>query len=202
MIMFHTRRAGLAAILAACAFTPTILAAQGSGSPGRAISVGLGGGVTVPSGDLSECCGSGFNLAGFLQWRQPDQVFGLRADAQFHRNDMKDTYLLQFPNAGAGTTGYYNIITVGGSAVLEVAPPGSAMGWYLLAGAGLYRAEASVTESNITVSSSDTQLGFNAGGGLRVRMGGASLFAETRWHTTKIEDATFSLIPLTIGISW
>src|SRR6185503_13107464 len=59
----------------------------------RATSLGVGGGLTMPIGDYSDCCGSGFNVGGFVQWRQPDQVFGLRGEVQYNRNNVKEAWI-------------------------------------------------------------------------------------------------------------
>jgi opacity protein-like surface antigen len=195
------RRAGLVALAAVIAALPTTLSAQRSRDRGRAVSVGLGAGVTVPSSDYSDCCKSGWNAGGFVQLRQPDQVFGIRGEVQYHRTDMKDLFLRDL-GANPGTTGNYSILGFGVDAVLEVAPQEASVGWYVLAGVGEYRIEASVAEAGIAVSETHSRTGFNAGAGLKFRLGGANLFVESRWHNVKDEDVTFAFIPLTIGLSW
>jgi len=192
----HLRRAALVALVTACGAVPMTVRAQA-----RAIQVGIGAGVTLPTGDYSECCKSGWNAGGFLQYRQPDQVVGLRVDLQYHGNDMKDEFLLTL-GATPGTTGSGTILFGGAAGVLEVAPQESSVGWYLLAGGGIYQFELSVNESGISVSDSQTKFGFNAGAGLKFRVGGASLYVESRYHGVKVEDSNITFVPLSFGIAW
>jgi hypothetical protein len=189
-----------------CAVTPSLSMAQRASrrasSTEKSVSLGVGAGVSVPSGDLSDCCSSGFNAGGFVQWRPPNQVFGLRGDVQYHRLNIKEEFLAQ-EGADPGTTGNLAIWNFGVDGVMEVAPRTNAVGWYLLAGVGMYSGTTSVSESGVNVSLNDqSKVGFNAGGGLRFPVGGAKLFAEARWHTYKVDNATYSFIPITFGISW
>jgi hypothetical protein len=162
----------------------------------RATSLGVGGGLTMPIGDYSDCCGSGFNVGGFVQWRQPDQVFGLRGEVQYNRNNVKEAWI-----DTPGVTGHADMLNFGIDGVLEVAPQGSSTGWYLLAGVGMYQSKFSFSGAlGSGASDSKTELGFNAGGGLTFQMGGAKLFVEGRWHTVSIDNATYAFIPLTVGL--
>jgi opacity protein-like surface antigen len=91
---------------------------------------------------------------------------------------------------------------IGGAGVLEVAPQESSVGWYILAGGGLYNVKVSVEESGVDVSDSESKFGFNAGVGLKFRVGGASLFVEGRYHGVKAHESNFTFLPLSFGISW
>jgi len=183
-----------AGLLAAVSMWPATVIAQKA----RATSLGVGGGFTMPTGDYSDCCSSGFNVGGFVQWRQPDQVFGVRGEVLYNRNDMKDEWI----NDLGGDSGNTGILSFDVDGVLEVAPRESSMGWYLLAGVGMYQVKTSVSVFGSSASDTQSELGFNAGGGLTFRMGGANLFVEGRWHNVKVDNATYAFLPLTVGLRW
>ncbi len=193
--------ASLVVLAAAAGLAPRVAVAQFAAPPaGKPVSVGIQGGLTVPSGDLGDVTKTGWNLGGYVQYRQPDQVFGLRGEVQY-RNDFTDRFLVD-EGGSVGTTGHYGMLSFGADGVLEVAPQGRGIGWYLLAGPAVYRVEPSITDQDITVSSSDTKLGFNAGGGLRFRMGGANLFVESRYHAVSVGNTHFQFFPMSVGLSW
>ena len=196
-----TNRSKVPYLIAAAAIivvAPLALRAQAAPRP---VTFGVQGGVTLPTGDYSDYGESGWNVGGFLQWRPENQVFGIRGELQYHRNDMKDQVI--FDNGGSpGTTGNFGIMYLGVAPVLEVAPRESGIGWYILAGAGLYKVSSSISESGINVSADDNKFGFNAGAGLRFRFGSANLYAETRYHGVKVEDVNFTFMPFSVGISF
>jgi opacity protein-like surface antigen len=195
-----TRLPVLAAVAAA---VPGILGAQAAVRP---MSFGVQGGITLPMGEYGDVAETGFNVGGYLQWRPANQVFGVRGELQYHRTDIKDEVLDDFsPDA----TGNFSLLYFGVAPVLEVAPPESGIGWYILAGVGMYQVKTSVTETGIDVSTSESEIGFNAGAGLRFRFGSATLYVETRYHGVRVDDddattsaSDFNFMPFSIGISW
>ncbi len=189
-------------LAAAAGLPPHTAAAQFAPSPAsRPVSFGIQGGLTVPTGDLGDVTKTGWNVGGYVQYRQPEQVFGLRGEVLYNRSDFTDQFLLD-EGGSVGSTGHYGFLSFGGDGVLEVSPQGSGVGWYLLAGPAMYRVEPSYSEQGITVSSNFTKLGFNAGGGLRFHMGGASLFVEGRYHTVSNGSTHFQFFPVSVGLSW
>jgi opacity protein-like surface antigen len=191
-----------AAVIAA----PALASAQQAVRP---VTFGLQAGFTMPTGDYKEVAESGWNAGGYVQWRPERQVFGLRGEVQYHRNDMTDEVILDNGGIPGETTGNFSLTYVGVAPVLEVAPAGSSVGWYVLAGVGLYRVGFSISEGGIDVSSSSNEFGFNAGAGLRFRFGAATLFAEARYHGVQVDDddpstssSNFTFMPFSVGISW
>jgi opacity protein-like surface antigen len=194
------RWAAVAVLVSLGVASPAVTAARAQ-SKGRPVLVGVQGGITLPTGDLSDCCNSGWHVGGFLQYRQPASVVGLRGELQYHRNDLKDSYIASIdPTSQA--SGNFSTLYFGGAGVLEVAPQGSGVGWYILAGAGMYMTKFTVSQGSVDVSADKTKFGFNGGAGLRFKMGGASLFVESRYHGVKVEDANYTFLPVSIGVSW
>jgi opacity protein-like surface antigen len=199
----RVRRCGLVAAAATAIALPAALSAQAAVRP---MTFGVQGGFTLPMGEYGDVAETGFNVGGYLQWRPANQVFGVRGELQYHRTDIKDEVLDDF---SADATGNFSLLYIGVAPVLEVAPAESSIGWYVLAGVGLYQVKTSVTETGIDVSASQSEIGFNAGAGLRFRFGSASLYVETRYHGVRVDDddattsaSDFNFMPFSIGISW
>jgi opacity protein-like surface antigen len=168
---------------------------------GRPVLVGIGGGSTFPMGTFGADIKSGFNVGGFVQFRSPESLIGLRGEVQYHRNDMKESMLFEV-GADPGTTGYMGTLFAGLSGVLEAMPRDASMGWYLLAGGGVYRVTPTISTGAFDVSSSETRAGFNAGAGLRFRAGAASLYIESRYHGLKLFDDNFTFLPISVGVAF
>jgi hypothetical protein len=170
-------------------------------SAGRSVLVGVGGGGTFPTGDFGADTKSGYNFGAFVQYRAPDAIVGLRGELQYHRNDMKESLLFDL-QAPPGTTGYWRTLYAGLAGVMEAMPRDARVGWFIVAGGGLYTVTPTVSEGGIEVSDSESKPGFNAGAGLRFRIGAASIYMEARYHGLKIDDAHFTFLPVTFGIAF
>lgn len=180
------------------AIAPSLLGAQSSASY-RPVSVWLGAAASTPISDFKELAKSG--LAGQLavQYRPAGKPLGVRAELQYHTMDMTPEFLAEV-GASAGVTGTWSVLYGGLVGVFESMSQGSSFGWYVLAGGGPYRVEPRVTDSGVSVSATKTQLGFNGGGGIRLKLGAVGIFLEGRYHTVTIEDSRVTLLPASIGI--
>jgi hypothetical protein len=166
----------------------------------RPVVVGLGAGGTVPTGDLGTFSEPGFNVGGFVQFRPPLSVVGVRGELQYHRNNFKQSWLDDL-GVPPGTTAHWGTLYLGAAAVMETMPPGSPIGWFLVLGGGMY--DIKVTGSDGTMSASSegvTKLGFNGGAGLRLRVGAASLYVESRYHHVPTDGETFTFVPVMFGV--
>ena len=191
------RRSLLVSIAALCG----ILAVPRTGVAQRAVLVGFGGGQSFPTGEFGTDTKPGMNIGGFLQYRAPDKLVGLRGELSWHRNDMKEAALAEV-GADPSTTGYWGTLYLGLSGVLERMPRDGAMGWYLLAGGGVYQIKPTISQAGIETSVSETKPGFNAGAGLRFRIGGGSLYVEARYHGLKVDETNYTFLPFTAGIAF
>lgn len=167
----------------------------------RPVLVGFGGGQSFPTGEFGADTKPGMNIGGFIQYRAADKLVGLRGELSWHRNDMKDAALAEL-GADPSTTGYWGTLYLGLSGVLESMPRDGAMGWYLLAGGGMYQIRPTITQDGIETSVTETKPGFNAGAGLRFRVGGGSLYLEARYHGLKVDETNFTFLPFTAGIAF
>jgi opacity protein-like surface antigen len=159
----------------------------------QAMSFGVGGGVVVPTGTLSDGVSTGWSGNALLRVQPPSSPVGLQIDAFYTRFGLD------------GIDGHSRMI--GGTANAVYAFPGvSAAKPYLIGGLGLYNGKTTVTGLGST--DSQTKFGINAGAGFDFGLGKAKLFAEGRFHAimkgvvdpaTGDEKAAY-MIPLTVGL--
>ena len=55
----------------------------------RPFSLGVSGGISIPTGDAGDAWDSGFNVSGLLQARQAASALGFRAEVGYHRFGIK-----------------------------------------------------------------------------------------------------------------
>ena len=146
----------------------------------------LGPGITAPTGEYhSDALGHGFSPGwqgmALIDLAVHSSGFGLRVEGLYGRNTANDklkadlTTLFGVPAdqrirlAGAALDVSYAV-----RSVLPLTP-------YILAGVGFYNINLSMTSGGATRDTSLTEFGWNAGGGVRHRVGGVSVFLEARF---------------------
>ncbi|MEO6056968.1 MAG: outer membrane beta-barrel protein [Gemmatimonadales bacterium] len=167
-----------------------LLSAQVAQAQG--VSVGLGGGIVVPTGDLANGTSTGYSGTAQLRAKPPASPLGFQVDAFYTRFGFD------------GIDGHSRMI--GGTANAVYAfPSASAARPYLIGGAGLYNSKASI--DGLGSSDAATKFGLNAGAGFDFGFGKAQLFAEGRFHTIlkAVPDVNGNekagyMIPLTVGV--
>jgi outer membrane protein with beta-barrel domain len=162
-------RAALA--LAATLLAPAALHAQ--------TSLGIAGGLAMPTGDASDLVKSGYNLTVALGIKPPVAPIGLRIDGMWNSLDSK-------------TAGGNALRVLGGNANVTLSGPMLPLG-YLIGGVGMYNFSSEGTES-------ETKMGFNAGVGINFPLTGFSTFVEARYHHVQTEGSSFQFVPVTFGI--
>lgn len=173
----------------------------------QGVTFGLGGGLTVPSGDASDFMKSGFHGQGSLQFRG-DLPFALRVDGVYHSMEGKSFFDESFLDGEVefGTTrviaGIVNGIFPFGAAASAIQP-------YASVGVGVYnvKGEASIDLGEdfggvLSASDSETKVGFNGGLGLRFNMSGLSTFVEGRYHHITTSGSAMQMIPITVGVTF
>jgi len=160
----------------------------------QAMSFGLGGGIVVPTGTLSDGNSTGYSGSALVRVQPPASPVGFQVDAFYTRFGLQ-----------GGVDGHSRMI--GGTANAVFAFPGASMARpYLIGGLGLYNGKTTITGLGST--DSQTKFGINAGAGFDFGVGKAKLFAEGRFHaimkgvtdgTTGAEKTAY-MIPLTVGV--
>jgi hypothetical protein len=156
----------------------------------RLISLALGGGVSIPQGNLSNAASVGWNALGSLVLSAPMQPLGLRADVAYNRFNFKDDL-----QAALGTSGSQSIGSLTLNATYRLPAPGTPISPHLIAGLGAYRTDCSVSGA----CSAATHFGWNVGLGTKLYVLGFRSFLEARYHRTTADGGSINYFPVTIG---
>ena len=165
--------------VAAVALAAPVASAQ---SITRPFSFGTAAGLSVPSRGGSTALETGFHVAGMVGFKPPVLPIGLRADLMYHRFGL---------NAAGGNSNLFAGLinaTYDVSATPLVKP-------YLITGVGVYHTSLSVAGDE----DQTTQIGLNAGTGLRFDLVGMSTFVEARYHFVK---GSTDMIPFSFGVKF
>ncbi|MEO6447317.1 MAG: outer membrane beta-barrel protein [Gemmatimonadaceae bacterium] len=193
------RRASLA--FAMC-LAPSLMMAQ---APRRAVSVGLGGGATVPVGEFADDVKPGGHVLGFLQYRPLVGPWAVRGEVMYSRASYTDDFLSDV-GATLGDDLHSGVLYAGASA-LYAGGESPGMSPYLIGGLGLYRLTATLKDdSGSSLSRSENGVGFNGGAGLRFG-GSMGFFLEARFHQFSItpegeSKSTSRMVPVSAGFSF
>ncbi len=161
------------------------------------LSLGVGGGVAVPTGTMADGVETGWNGTVVARVKPAMSPLGLQVDGFYNR----------FGLAG-GVDGHSRMIGATANAVYAF-PSAAVARPYLLGGVGLYNGKATVT--GLGSSESQTKFGLNAGAGFDLAFGGSTrLFAEGRFHAilkgvtdpATAEEKTGYMVPLTVGLRY
>lgn len=177
------RALGLVAALAA----PAALSAQTSEKP---VSIGVSGGLSLPTGDFGEGLNSGYNVTGHVYFKPASlQSIRLRADVSFDRFSV-DGLDANFRTLGLVGNAIYDFPTASSSMIKP----------YLVGGLGLFNSKYSQSIGEIEGSSSDSNLGIQAGAGVAFQLSGFSTFAEARLVNIFSDNTSTRYVPIVFGV--
>lgn len=155
------------------------------------ISFNVRAGAAMPLSDLGDLYSTGFNIGAGLSFKPMMLPVGLRFDGDYNRFGGKDLF------EGVNL----NVWALSANAVL--APAMSPI--YGIGGVGFY--SGNVSGEGID-SESETDLGFNIGGGFKLPLTGFTTFVEARYHhvMTKEDNEPGSVntkfLPIVFGIQF
>jgi hypothetical protein len=171
----------------------TILALPMALRAQRPISVGVGGGVSLPQGDLSDGASTGWHAIATIALSTLMQPLGLRLDAAYNRFAFTDE-----AEAALGEDGFETV----GSATLNVTyrlpMTDSPLSPYLISGLGAYRTECSAGPG----CDATTRYGWNVGLGTKLYVLGFRSFLEARYHRTARGERDVNFFPVTFGLAF
>jgi hypothetical protein len=162
---------------------PTLLAQ-------RPITLGVAGGVSVPTGDLSDGVQTGWHALGTLAVSTPKQPLGLRIDGAYHQFDFANDGPIRV-DAGAQT-----IVSGTANVTYRLPTPNSPLAPYVITGLGAYR--TACTEES--VCDAKTRFGWNAGLGTKWYFRRVTGFLEARFHRTTRAGDGVPWVPVTFGV--
>lgn len=168
----------------ALALTAAAAHAQATGAPTRPVSVGISGGLSIPTGDFGDAVKSGFNAGGLLEFARPASPVAFRLEVDYQRFDAKSDL------AGAG-----NLRVISGVANVLYKFAGETARPYLLGGVGLFN-----TGSSVEGSESETDFGANVGVGLELPLSGITAFGDIRYQAIFASPDNVNIIPIRVGI--
>jgi opacity protein-like surface antigen len=151
----------------------------------QSFTFGVGGGITVPTGDFNTAAKLGWHGLGQLGYGLPSGL-GFRADFFYGENKFDGVSGKAKLAGGLGNVSY-DFKTAGG-----VQP-------YVIGGAGAFN----VKGSGGGASASETKFAFAGGGGLKFKAGSDSHFyVESRYVSVQTSGSSTGFIPLSVGISF
>lgn len=161
-----------------------LLAVSSEALAQRLVTLGIGGGVSFPQGDLSNGANTGWNALGTLILSTPMQPLGLRADVAYN----------QFPFSGAA--GNERVGSLTANATYRLPSAGTPISPHLIAGLGAYRTDCSLS----TGCGAVTRFGWNVGVGTKLYVLGFRSFLEARYHRARVEGGSANYFPVTFGL--
>ena len=184
------------AILTVLASMPIVASAQ-VGLAHRFVTVGVGGGVSVPVNDAGDAFKNGFNMQGFARLNVAKLPVIPRFDLDFSRFNLNDAQV-GFPGTSQILAGLANL-------QFDVMPIGPVRP-YIIAGLGAYSLNTKV-EGITPTSVSQTHFGINGGAGVSLHLGWINGYVEGRVDnvfTEKgiIDTQQVQLIPVTFGLTF
>jgi opacity protein-like surface antigen len=155
----------------------------------KPVSFGVSGGLSVPTGDLSDGVNSGFNLSGLVEFQPPALPVSFRLDVQYQQFGAKE--------------GDAKAKTIGGLAnVLYHFPTKSLVRPYVTGGLGLVNYKISGDVCDEFDCPSDTKFAYDLGAGIEFQLTGMSTFIEADWQSIQTEGSATRMIPIRVGIKF
>ena len=156
----------------------------------------VGGGVTMPTGDLGDAVGNGFHMEGMAARRLRAAPLTLRAEAAYNKFGTKEA-TTGSGNRTVTTSSDAHTTSLTLNAIYDFRTTMRAKP-YLIGGAGGYNAASSTTTNGSTVSDSQWKFGGSVGGGFRLVVNGWRTFVEARYH--KVDQAAY--LPISFGVQF
>lgn len=156
---------------------------------GTRVEFGVGGGISVPTGDFDDFAKLGWQGTALVSVAPATFPVGFQLDGTFSRfsddspADVKEQLFYGTGNA------VYNFQTAEASRFHP----------YLIGGIGVYNLDLKGDDAPLNVEST-TKFGINAGAGFNFSAGSASLFIEGRFHDVFTEGSNTQFIPITLGV--
>ena len=183
-------------VLAVLVSIPVAASAQ-VGLAKRLVTVGVGGGMSVPVSDAGDAFNNGFNVQGFARLNVPKLPVMPRFDLNFSR--------LAIDESQVGIPGTQQILSGLANLQISVLPLGPVRP-YVVAGLGVYNLKTE-TEGVTPTSVSKTHFGINGGAGVALHLGMINGFIEGRVDNVYTEEGAIDanqvqFIPVTFGLTF
>jgi opacity protein-like surface antigen len=199
------RAASGAAMLAVFASAPAVAQRGSGGIDDHMVRVGFGGGVSVPVADAKDAFKDGVNGTGFVLVRILGGLPALRFAFTYDRYKLKQAGGIT-PTSGEDEVGHSQIL--GGTAGIKLHLIPGPVRPFVMAGLGAFNVKDVIDAASTTgsISASKTNFGVDGGGGVEIKLGRLSAFAEARIQNvyTKsggvISRNSIQTVPVTFGL--
>lgn len=198
--MSRTRTMAIGLLILAGSATAARAQMGGGMSCSRIVCPVISGGLTVPAGDMADLHDSGFHYDASLILNFPGFPVVLRPEVSLTRLQLKDPL-----GTGGGGYGTSEDVTQMFAALGNIELP-LAGGLYAIAGGGILSLKVpGAAPGGSTSDVSEAKFTFDAGAGLRFKMGGIRGFLEARVGAASYEQGKFGFekaqfIPVTFGL--
>jgi len=162
--------------LSCLAAAPAVAIAQG-------MSFNVAGGLALPTGSFGDVHDAGYILAAGLGLGAPQMPIRFRAEFMFDEFNRKSPFGGTSRITGVTGNGIYNFPV----------SPNAPLTPYAIGGIGFYG-------TRVGSGASDTNIGWNLGGGLRIPLSGFSTYVEARYHS--VSNVSVGFLPIVFGISF
>jgi hypothetical protein len=141
-------------------------------------------GATMPIGSTGDGVETGYHAIVGLGIKPPLAPIGARIEGMFNENAFK----------GASDANF-RVLAVTANATYTAIPTA-----YFIGGLGMYNGKCAGTCGPLTESNTD--FGFNVGGGVNIPLTGLGVYIEARLHIINTETESTKLLPITVGIKF
>ena len=201
-----TKFAFAAVLAAGAALTaaPSAAHAQFPSPVRNPFSFGGSGGLTVPTGALSNDVNAGYTVAGMVEYRPAPGPLSLRLEVGYDRFDYKGDYQTSAAQLlGVNYSSNTHFIRGNANLVYRFSSL-SGIRPYVTGGVGIYNNSDGSTiqyggSTQSYNSSSTTKFGVNGGVGIEVPLSGITVFGEVRAHGVQTDYTPVTYIPITVG---
>ena len=188
------KRALVGIAAAAIAFVPAVSQAQAHRAPAsEPVKFAAGLGLALPQSDYADGVSTGMHIEGTASKRLSASPAFLRGELGFARFGEKDNSGVTSNQIAAALDLGYNFVS------------SSSVKPYVLGGLGAYRTSMSMDlgAGNATVNDNKTNLGFNAGVGMRFKMGSHVGYVEGRYvDGGNWQGAKIASLPIAFGLEF
>ncbi len=156
----------------------------------KTYALGIGGGVAVPVGKLSDIQKTGYNGTVALAIGVSELPIGVRFDGMYSMFPLRTTPV------GGSTTSDLRIIGALGNLIYAFS--GTSAKPYIVFGGGYYS-----VKSDAPGAKSESNFGVNAGLGATFGVGPLAMFFESRYHSIARKAAkggAIQFVPITLGL--
>jgi len=162
----------------------------GSASAQKTYALGIGGGIAIPVGKLSNTQKTGYNGTLALVIGVSELPIGVRFDGIYNMLPLRTT-----PVGGSASS---DLRIIGALGNLIYAFSGTSAKPYIVFGGGYYS-----VKNDLAGAKSENDFGFNAGLGATFGVGPFAMFFESRYHSIARKAAkggVIQFVPITVGL--